>query len=245
LLLAKAGASGGDSWSDEQIAAFAKAVKDVPSDRIVAALKAFGEADLRSDPLSPLPLELALATTALAKEAPATAAAPSAPAQQPARPAPPPRQPSMERRVVARDEAPRAEPSSNGEAPAAAANPAKKAAEPLPSSADLEDIRARWQEIYQRARELDFQTGALLNSGCGIIEATGDEIVFGFRVALMLDKMQEGGGKNVRALQQAVDDVLGPGRTVRCVPDANVNVQRPSRGGHLVRAAEELVSNDD
>ena len=107
----------------------------------------------------------------------------------------------------------------------------------------------RWQDIYQRARELHYKAGALLNSGCGIIGAGADEIVFGFRHSMLLDRMQGDGGENMRALQQAVDDVLGPGRTVRCVLDANVDVQRPARGGHLVRAAEELggqvLSNDD
>lgn len=112
------------------------------------------------------------------------------------------------------------------------------------ASTDIEDLRDRWQEIYQRAREIHYKAGALLNSGCGIVSATPDEIVFGFRHPLMLDKIQGDGGENLRALQQAVDDVLGPGRTVRCVHDENADVQRPGRGGHLVRAAEELLSSD-
>jgi pyrimidine operon attenuation protein/uracil phosphoribosyltransferase len=52
--------------------------------------------------------------------------------------------------------------------------------------------------------------------------------------------MNGDGGENLRALQQAVDDTLGPGRRVRCVLDADVEIQRPARGGHLVRAVEEL-----
>ena len=104
----------------------------------------------------------------------------------------------------------------------------------------MAEVRGRWQEIYQRAREIHYRTGALLNSGCGIIQASEDEIVFGFRHAMLLDRMQADGGENLRALQQAVDDVLGPGRTVRCVLEPRVAVQRPARGGHLVRAVEEL-----
>ncbi|OGO50140.1 MAG: DNA polymerase III, subunit gamma and tau, partial [Chloroflexi bacterium RBG_16_68_14] len=61
LLLAKAGAPPTDAWSEEQLAEMCALVADVPAERIVAALRAFGEADLRADPLSPLPLELALA----------------------------------------------------------------------------------------------------------------------------------------------------------------------------------------
>ena len=110
-------------------------------------------------------------------------------------------------------------------------------------------MRARWPEIYDRTRELQFRAGALLNSGCGIIEASDDEVVFGFRHAMLLNRMEGDGGENVRALQQAVDEVLGAGRTVRCVLDPNVEIQRPGQRGGLVRAAEELVgealSSDD
>ena len=135
------------------------------------------------------------------------------------------------------------------EAPALAKadEPARPAAsEPAATAADgsevpplLAEARAHWPEIYRRARELDYRAGALLNSGCGIIQASEDEIVFGFRHAMHLDRMQGDGGENLRALQQALDEVLGAGRTVRCVLDPNVDVLRP-RGGHLVRAAEEL-----
>jgi len=248
LLLAKAGATGGDTWSDEQLAELSSVVANVPAERIVAALRAFGEADLRSDPLSPLPLELALASTVLAKNAPAALAPAPSVAARPAPPPPPP----VERPAAAPRSAPKPTPAapSNGGTPEAKA-PEPVASEPsaLKSTAGVEDIRARWQDIYQRARELHYKAGALLNSGCGIIGATADEIVFGFRHTMLLDRMQGDGGENMRALQQAVDDVLGPGHTVRCVLDANVDVQRPARGGHLVRAAEELggqvLSNDD
>jgi hypothetical protein len=137
----------------------------------------------------------------------------------------------------------------NGDAPkgsAPAASPPLEVRAVVGESVDLDEIRSHWQAIYQRARELQYKAGALLNSGCGIIDATPTEIVFGFRHTMLLDRMQGDGGDNLRALQQAVDDVLGPGRTVRCVQDANVDVQRPARGGHLVRAAEELgLSNDN
>ena len=77
LLLAKAGAPPADAWSDDQLAEMRTQVADVPAERIVGTLRAFGQADLRADPLSPLPLELALATSILGAE-PRTAA-PAAP----------------------------------------------------------------------------------------------------------------------------------------------------------------------
>ncbi|MCH7511158.1 MAG: hypothetical protein IIB19_02215, partial [Chloroflexi bacterium] len=169
-----------------------------------------------------------------AARAEAKAEAPAKPVDKPVEPA---AKPAAE---VDTPEEPAGEPA----AVPATAGPSQEDVPPL-----LAEARARWPEIYKRAREIHYKTGALLNSGCGIIEASEGEIVFGFRHAMLLDRMQGDGGENMRALQQSVDDVLGAGRTLRCVLDPNVEVQRPGRGGHLVRAAEELggrlVPDDD
>jgi DNA polymerase-3 subunit gamma/tau len=246
LLLAKAGASATDAWTDEQLAAMREGTADVQAAGIIEALRAFGEADLRADPLSPLPLELALATTALARGVSAAQAAPEGPPM----PAPAP-QPAaaIERPAAAARPAPKrasGKPApSNGGTPGEAPLPPAIAAGAAPASpagdADaLAQARQQWGEIYKRARAAHYKAGALLNSGCGVVGASNDEIVFGFRHQMLLDRMLGDRGENLRALQEAVDEVLGPGRTVRCVLDANVDVQRPARGGHLVRAAEEL-----
>ncbi|MCH8901143.1 MAG: hypothetical protein IIC88_02480, partial [Chloroflexi bacterium] len=279
LLLVKAGAATTDAWSEEQLAEMSALVADVSAARIAGVLRAFGEADLRADPLSPLPLELALANSVLAKAPPSPAAAVPAPRAEPAAAPPPPRpaavrppkQDAKPKRENAPAKPPAAKPAARAEAPAKPVEPVAKpaaevdtpdepAGEPVavsatagPSQEDvppsLAEARAHWPEIYKRAREIHYKAGALLNSGCGIIEASEGEIVFGFRHAMLLDRMQGDSGENLRALQQAVDDVLGEGRTLRCVLDPNVEVQRPGRGGHLVRAAEELggrlVPDDD
>ena len=274
LLLAKADAPPSDTWTEDQLAEMRSLVADVPQLRIVAALRAFGDADLRADPLSPLPLELALAGLVV-KETPEAVPAPAAPASsQP--PAPQPRTPAKRppaaspapKPAAARsaskakqaDSPPVAAPGTdreNGEQPAATPDSPQPAATPksaqpaaAPESApqvaradetpELAAARERWPEIYERTRELEFRAGALLNSGCGIIEASPDEIVFGFRFEMLLQRMQGDGGENIRALQQAVDDVLGTGREVRCVLAPDVEVQKVQRGGHLVRAAEEM-----
>jgi len=251
LLLAKSGAAPTDSWSQEQLAELRQQVEAVPPERLIAALRSFGEADLRADPLSPLPLELALASTSLAG-APSVVAQLSQPAPPPpvARPAAPARSAPPEAQQPARDKpAPRSAPKRSAPVETVASNgdarPAPEAAPPpAPISGDaaeaLAEVRARWPQIYQRTRELQFRAGALLNSGCGIIQVTDSEVVFGFNRDIWVDRMQGDGGDNLRALQQAVDEVLGQGRRVRCVLDANVEVQRPPRGGHLVRAAQEL-----
>jgi DNA polymerase-3 subunit gamma/tau len=242
LLLVKAGTTAVDAWSADQLAEMGNQVADVAPQRIVDALRAFGEADLRADPLSPLPLELALATTALRAAPPEQAAPPTrsqAAAPPKAPPAPPPRpapaadrSPAKASRSAAVDDPSEA----NGKARASAST-AQQASAPAPAAGG--DVRDRWPEIYQRTREIHYQTGALLNSGCGIIEASDAEVVFGFRHDMHLGRMQGNGGEHLRALQQAVDEVLGQGRTVRCVLAPDVDVQTP-RGGHLVRAAEEL-----
>ncbi|MGB2694454.1 MAG: DNA polymerase III subunit gamma/tau [Dehalococcoidia bacterium] len=270
LLLVKAGAPPSESWSEEQLAEMRALVADVPAERVIGALRAFGEADLRADPLSPLPLELALASSVLktgsaAVPAPAAAPAPTPRAPQPAPRAAAPRSTPEPKRPVAPTSAPEepaAMPVAKGPSPAPqpkrpvaappppeepAGTPVVEGALPTPVTAvvangasDLERVRERWPDVYKRARDLHYRVGALLNSGCAIIGASQDEIVFGFRHAMHLDRIQSDGGENLRALQQAVDDVLGAGRTVRCVHDPGVVVQQPNRGGHLVRAAEEL-----
>jgi len=250
LLLTKAGASGMEAWSEEQLAEMRDIVAGAPPQRIVAALRAFGEADLRADPLSPLPLELALASSVLAASSGDAAAAPPAEAASagPARAEaiqPAKRRPAREPALAVDKPGPAKPPpakkqSSNGPAEeqvAAGSAPPDKSPEGVDPA--LAEVRARWQDIYTRARELHYKTGALLNSGCDIIQASEGEIVFGFRHTMLLERMLADGGENLQALQQAVDDVLGPGRAVRCVQDSKVETHRP-RGGHLVRAAEEM-----
>ncbi len=268
-LLAKAGVEPEDGWSDKQKEARQQLVAGLPPDRILATLKAFGEADLRADPLSPLPLELALASCVLMQNAGSTqTAAPAASAPAPSRPRPAKPQAKSPRPAPPKAKtppvpAPKASPAKADESkpePAetkssiASSGPADDAPESTPepaptsngasdaepASVQLEEARAKWPDIYKRTREIQYRAGALLNSGCAIIDASDDEVTFGFRHAMLLDRMEGDGGENLRALQQAVDDVLGPGRTVTCVLDHDVEAQRTSRGGHLVRAVEEL-----
>jgi hypothetical protein len=86
-------------------------IESVPREKIEELLKLLSLADLKQDPLSPLPLELALAES-LAPPAAARTAAPAAPPQSrpaPSRPAPPTRAPAFSNRPAAAPP-PRAEP---------------------------------------------------------------------------------------------------------------------------------------
>lgn len=101
LLMVQTGADIGSAWTPEQMAVMEQDIAAVTTQALVRALRAFGQADLRADPLSPLPLELALADTVLepatvvvepvsSPQRPAAAPAQRPTAQQPARPTAPP-----------------------------------------------------------------------------------------------------------------------------------------------------------
>ena len=56
LLHVKSGADTEGRWTAEQVAEMQVSITDVSREMLVQALRAFGQADLRADPLSPLPL---------------------------------------------------------------------------------------------------------------------------------------------------------------------------------------------
>jgi DNA polymerase-3 subunit gamma/tau len=279
FLLVKAGAEAGLSLTHEQAEELKAQASGVSADRILRALKTFGQADLRADPQSSLPLELALADCVLG---PAEAEAPAPQAVEAARRPPPagypvPAAPARSRieawaateekappaptRRAAAQAAPKPPPEAGppprpkAEEPAAAATgPAASVEEPAlqpepaPASAlsgpvTLEQARERWRDIYSLTRQLNFKAGALLNSGCDIVEVEGGAVVFGFRSEWLAERMNSGdGGSNLKSLQEAVNRVLGQGHDVRCIhaPEAAARPISGRRGGHLVEAAREM-----
>jgi DNA polymerase-3 subunit gamma/tau len=274
LLLVKAGAEATLSLTPEQADELKAVASDVGAEDILRALKVFGQADLRADPQSSLPLELALAECVLGpveKEAqapvpqPMPVARPAPPRQAPPRPEPagPPRsridawaatEPETPPARQPRPQKPAAEPAV--EEPAVAASPAARAGEPSPrpeparepapppsGPLTLEGARERWPDIYGLTRQLNFKAGALLNSGCDIVEVADGAVVFGFRQEFHVRKMNsDDGGSNLKALQEAVGRVLGQDVSVRCIhaPEAASRPASARRGGHLVDAAREM-----
>jgi DNA polymerase-3 subunit gamma/tau len=89
LLLVQSGAETEGQWTPEQVAEMRASIEGVAHEPLVRALRAFGLADLRADPLSPLPLELALADATMSPAAPSRADVP-ADARPMTRPAVPP-----------------------------------------------------------------------------------------------------------------------------------------------------------
>jgi len=266
LLLVKAGAETGLSLTHEQAEEMKAQAAGVSADRILRALKTFGQADLRADPQSSLPLELALADCVLgpteAEAPPPGPQAVEADRRAPLRPAPAPARPARSRieawaqqaSASAKEETspaptpavPKPEPTAAATGPAAE-EPSLQP-EPAPALAPsgpltLEQARERWRDIYSLTRQLNFKAGALLNSGCDIVEVGDGTVVFGFRSQWLAERMNSGdGGSNLKSLQEAVNRVLGQGYNVRCIhaPEAAARPASGRRGGHLVEAAREM-----
>ena len=288
LLLVQAGAESALSLTKEQSKEMKKLLEGVTRESLVQALRALGQADLRGDPWSSLPLELALAESILNRgvgqqpspapprqvsgERPAAAPVLSQEGVGPPRPVPPrqaqgerpaaapvlsqegvgppPPSPPPTRRTSSRR---KKEQAGVGESEAAATGetpPTEAEVEPAPDaeqaspSGDLARVQARWEEIYQLTRKINFKAGALLNSGCAITAVDDGTIIFGLRHEPLAEKMNSGdGGAYLQALREAVQQVIGGEYDIRCVFDPQAFTQRSvsgASGGHLVQAAREM-----
>lgn len=110
-----------------------------------------------------------------------------------------------------------------------------------PVDGSLEGARTQMRALYDRAKAAGFQLGALLNSGCDIIEADESTIVLGFRHPIHANKASE--KPNLDALAAIASEVMGRPMSVRCVHDPEVEAWTArvaeSRSA-LVRAAQEM-----
>ncbi|HWC31109.1 MAG TPA: DNA polymerase III subunit gamma/tau [Dehalococcoidia bacterium] len=303
LLMVKNGIEPSEGATQERMQELRNAVKDIPTPTLLTALKAFGEADLKADPNSTLPLDIALAECAMAigqsgNQATGQVAAngpssnqpvrQSSPAAAPVRPEPvegraptarpealegpaPTARPealegpaSTARPETHEEPAPTARPEAlegptrtarpeTHEGPAPTARPEAlegPAAEPPqpvsiassePVGASLEAARAQMRPLYERAKSAGFQLGALLNSGCDIIEAGESSIVIGFRHANHANKASE--KANLDALAAIASEVMGRPTSVSCVHDPEIEAwtqRQPPNRSALVRAAQEM-----
>jgi hypothetical protein len=110
-----------------------------------------------------------------------------------------------------------------------------------PVGASLEDALGQMRAVYERARASGFQLGALLNSGCDIIEAGESDIVIGFRHPIHANKASE--KANLDALAAIISQVMGRPLSVRCVHSPTVepwNQRAATSRSALVQAAQEM-----
>ncbi len=246
LMMVKSGLDPEGGLSREQKREMTEDVSAVPMPRILNALRAFGEADLKPDPNSTVPLDIALAECVLG--AGKNPAAPG-PVERPPTPAPEQRQREAPQQRRSQPPPPsRPAPSATPAAPAsridswAAGTPvAGVSSSGVPPSPEVASLRELMPRLYAVARESDQRVAALLNGPCDIIDAGESEVTFGFRYPAHVDKILE--PQNVRSLAQAVARVLGRAVGVRCVLDPGVESWRqrqPGARSALVRAAQEM-----
>ncbi len=273
-LLLKAGAGDQLGLSDGEAEALVAMTSDVRAAEIVAALSAFGELDFSGDAYDSLPAEIAFAQLCTEALTPAPSgqsgqqAAPpqdvksSDPSIQRDQGAAPPQQPRQvpqqrqQRAAPQQRQAPRQRPApsqgapSNGEsAPRPDAAPAPKPAFVAPDagevSAELQALRAQWDEIRGIAKQLNFKAGALLVAAY-LKSVEEDQVEIGFRYPNHVEQIRENeGGALLAAVTQAVSQVAK--RELRVVPvvweELNNTGPAPApktAGGHLVEEAGEL-----
>jgi DNA polymerase-3 subunit gamma/tau len=279
LLMVKSGLEPAEGATQERLSDLRDAVAAVTTAQLLTALRAFGEADLKTDPNSTLPLDIALAECALAD---GQAGASNGQADNRAvgqQVAPPPARPSTLRPGSGQAGSGRTETNAPRPAPAPARpealegradtgaiassseaaglipqGPSMPAAASLPPELEPAPVRVtsavaptlaaardQMRPIYEKARAAGFQLGALLNSGCDIIEADESGIVLGFRYPIHANKASE--KQNLDVLTAIVSEVMGRPLSVRCVESADVTAwtQRDSASrSPLVRAAQEM-----
>jgi DNA polymerase-3 subunit gamma/tau len=246
LLQVKTGLTPADGATQEQLEEMRAAVSDVPVNVLLAALKAFGEADLKPDPNSTLPLDIALSECILSRDvrAPAQRSADApAKADAPGRSAPQPsaKRPAPEEATPFREPADRTSgaPVPEAKAPPAARDNAPAANGAAASGSPLDLARGHMQQIYYAAKARDARIGAFVNSACDIIEADDQIITFGFLHETIFGMVQQ--PQNLKVLAEVASEVLGREVTVKCVHDPAVQpwTRRASRSP-LVRAAEQM-----
>ena len=238
LLLAKAGAFEVLDLPQELIAEVKAEASRAQRSEIVRALRAFGGTDFRDDPQSSLPLELAFVEF-VSEGAPA--------ATQPEATAPTAPEPRFSMPVAeldevastvttARVEPPLTEEPSPEPEPATAGRAAASA--PRPATSGDGDLLER---VRQAARATDTRLAALLNGSCEVKSADGDTVVLGFYHTFHLERIESGtyAGRLAELFSQAL------GRAVRVVYEHAPRQRREppaaASGGHLVRAAQELL----
>ncbi len=267
VMLAKAGAADSVDVADDERTEMKRLAGPAPMERIVRALRSFGQADLRAASHSSLPLELALVDAAEgAREAePVRAEAPQArrdpaPAQSQARPEPatmtrPSPTPPVEEKPRPRPVAAEAVAAAPPEAPSGREEPEpvreaaqpEQPSEPAPalvtvgSNSDLfRKLQENWRAVIEasRGKGQKFKLDALLRSG-RLVGIEGETVVVGFTHQMFIDRMMDelDNPGTRKGMEEALEGVLGTRLQVRCVM---MPKEGQAAGGHLLKAASDM-----
>ncbi len=239
-LLMKSGASAGLDLTTEAQSQLAFVTESAPLEQIMRALRLFGQASLRLDQPSPLPLELAAVELSLAPEPPPPAAAAPPPAHPPASaPAPQSRGPAPQR-------PPGPAPAAGQRPQPARGVPAQPAAVAYDPAAPVEQrLTALWPNILKSLSGVrgKFDVAALLRSSASR-EIEGSTLVVRFQHQSNSERLT-GDLEDPRcrmAVERALEDALGERFAIAVASNgAPASVERAaSPAGHLVQAARDF-----
>lgn len=227
LLLAKTGAIDGLDAPREVAEELQAEAARLRQEEIVRALRVFARADFRDDPQSSLPLELALIEFVSEKQPTVEVPAPAARASEPRFSIP-----------VAEGEEVASTVTSAVVGPPVDRQPGTEGGEPeAGAQGQAEAAGGLLERVRQSCKESDRQLSALLNGSCEVKSVGADTVVLGFYHTFHLERVES--GQYVGRLEALFSSVLG--RQVKLVLEHTPRAPRPpAKGGHLVRAAQEL-----
>ena len=227
-------------FSEEITARLRAVATEAPLEKLVAALKSFGRADLRRDAFSPLPLELALVESCTG---PVPVSAPAAARPAPVAAAPRPTTQSAQQRSYS--PAPQARPASRQPAPAAAPRVDVNSAE-YRDMAPATKLEARWREVVHSLRHVGetYNLAALLRD-CKERDIQDGVITLKFAHSFLMERTEQelGNRASRHELQQALSTALDDTYEIRLAmaEGANGAVNRSaSSRSYLVRAAQQM-----
>lgn len=226
LLLAKTGAIDGVDVPREVAEELQAEAGSLRQEEIVRALRIFARTDFREDPQSSLPLELALIEFVSEKQEGA-----DVPAAAGARPGPRFSIPVAEGEGVASTV-------TSAVVGVPVETPGGPEGGPLESAPDKPDAGSELLDrVRQSCKESDRQLSALLNGSCEVKSVGAETVVLGFYHTFHLERVES--GQYLARLEALFSSALG--RPVKLVLEHTPRAPKPpAKGGHLVRAAQEL-----
>jgi len=243
-LLLKAGVHDSVSHPPEVVSAMQDVIRGLSMEHLLHALAVFGQADIKTEPNSPLPLELAVieAVTGTPEQAGATTGRAAPPRQEPAAPRPSAPRPAAQvrNRAAYRPEGPPAQPAGARYVPASNDPPVP----PPPPRRELTGPEKNWETVCRslnRTKGKRFMLGALLKASQSQTQA-GDSLVVRYTSKANGERLEEeiADAHSRRAVESAIAEAFGVPLTVKVVYEAPgpTGASQPSAmESKLVRAA--------
>ena len=234
LLLVRSGSEEVVDVTSDDLIEIKEVAASTSLDYLLAAVKRFGEIDLRLDNYSPLPLELALVDSILStgdrqlvqpkqSEPQKPAAAASRPAKS-TKPAPEAKAPAP-----AESAETEAAPSKNVETPE------------VPPSPEIESLRGRWKEFVNamRGEGSKGNLDAFLRSSCEPLAIEDDTLILGFYNQFCKEYIEDPKYKHL--VEKKLREVFGQSYQVHCILTDRPQKAKPSPKPEspLVKAAKE------